>query len=98
MLPSLRNRKPDTLERKDPSFLTPAVQLLPSHKPMLAQKTILVADDDPNDIFLLKRAFIKAGIDLQVDCVRDGSQAIRYLKDRIDLFPHGKDPVPQLLL
>ena len=62
---------------------------------MSAQKTILVADDDSNDIFLLKRAFLKAGVDVHMEFVRDGEQVIRYLKtgDRRE-----ETPMPELLL
>ena len=62
---------------------------------MSAQKTILVADDDSNDVFLLKRAFLKAHVDVHVEFVRDGEQVIRYLKagDHKD-----ETPMPELLL
>jgi CheY-like chemotaxis protein len=62
---------------------------------MSAKKTILVADDDSNDMFLLKRAFLKAGIDVHMEFVTDGEQAIHYLK------VHERDqeaPIPELLL
>ena len=58
----------------------------------MARKTILVAEDDSNDIFLLKTAFQKAGIDVQMRFVEDGEQAIQYLK------AGQEHPVPELLL
>jgi CheY-like chemotaxis protein len=62
---------------------------------MSAQKTILVADDDSNDIYLLKRAFLKAGIDVRMEFVQDGEQAIRFLKSRTR---EQQAPIPELLL
>jgi len=61
---------------------------------MSAKKTILVADDDSNDIYLLKRAFLKAGIDVRMEFVQDGEQAIRYLK----AGDHQENPIPEMLL
>ena len=47
---------------------------------MQAQKTILVAEDDANDIFFLQRAFSKAHITVDMNCVRDGDEAIQFLQ------------------
>lgn len=41
--------------------------------------TILVAEDDPNDALLIKRAFVKSGIHNPVQVVTDGEEAIAYL-------------------
>ena len=62
---------------------------------MSAKKTILVADDDSNDIYLLKRAFLRANIEIRIETVEDGEQAIRYLKanDR-----DRETPLPEMLL
>jgi CheY-like chemotaxis protein len=54
-----------------------------------------VADDDSNDIFLLKRAFHKAGVDVHMEFLRDGEQVIRYLKGS---DYKGETPIPELLL
>jgi len=47
---------------------------------MQAQKKILVADDDADDLFLLQRAFEKANIRVSMTCVRDGDEAIEFLQ------------------
>jgi CheY-like chemotaxis protein len=47
---------------------------------MQVQKTILVADDDADDIFLLQRAFEKANIRIKMTCVRDGDEAVEFLQ------------------
>ncbi len=40
---------------------------------------VLVADDDENDVLLLRRAFQKAGLCHTIIHVRDGQEAINYL-------------------
>ena len=42
-------------------------------------KTILVAEDDPNDQFLIQRELTKPGFPVQVRFVNDGEQTIDYL-------------------
>jgi CheY-like chemotaxis protein len=57
-------------------------------------KTILVADDDADDLFLLERAFSKARVKATLKFARDGEQAIRYLQS----VDQQKNPTPDLLL
>ena len=45
-------------------------------------KHVLVADDDENDVFLLRRAFQKAGLPHTLIHVRDGQEAIDYLSGK----------------
>jgi CheY-like chemotaxis protein len=45
----------------------------------LMGKTILVAEDDPNDQFLIQRALKKLAFPVQVRFVNDGEQTIDYL-------------------
>jgi CheY-like chemotaxis protein len=42
--------------------------------------TILIAEDDPSQQLLLRRAFRKAGFDLQTHFVSDGIEVLRYLE------------------
>ena len=58
---------------------------------------ILVAEDDPCDVFLLKRAFSKAGVSVPIHFVRDGQEAIDYLQ-RKPPFVNGSHTLPTLLL
>jgi CheY-like chemotaxis protein len=62
---------------------------------MSAKKTILVAEDDSNDVYLLQRAFHKAGLDVHFEFVQDGEQLIRYFKPA-ERTP--ENPIPELLL
>ena len=43
---------------------------------------VLVADDDENDVFLLRCAFRKAGLPHKLTHLRDGQQAIDYLSTK----------------
>src|SRR5438093_439729 len=42
-------------------------------------KIVLVADDDENDVLLLRRAFQKAGLSHTIVHVKDGQEVINYL-------------------
>jgi len=41
--------------------------------------TILVVEDDPNDCFLIERAFREIGVTSPIHVVHDGSEAIAYM-------------------
>ena len=60
--------------------------------PMLAQ--VLIADDDPDDRFLILRALSRCDADLSASAVRDGVELIAHL--------HGRQarslPLPRLVL
>jgi len=60
--------------------------------------TILVADDDPNDVFFLKRAFTKAGHGYRVVDVPDGETAIDYLSGSAAYADRSRFPLPALML
>jgi CheY-like chemotaxis protein len=66
---------------------------------MLPQcNTILVAEDNLEDAFLLKRAFQKAGVNARMELVRDGIDAIAYLKGECPYCDRLQFPFPGLLL
>ena len=59
---------------------------------------ILVAEDDANDVFFLRRAFQKAEIKCQILDVPNGQEAIRYLEGASPYTNRSDFPLPQLLL
>ncbi len=59
---------------------------------------ILVAEDDPNDVFFLRRAFQRAKIDCQILDVPDGQEAVRYLEGTPPYDKRADFPLPRLLL
>jgi len=65
---------------------------------MNGSKTVLVVDDDQNDIFFLRRAFNKAGLPYPVHDVRDGQEAIDYLSGSAHFQDRSQFPLPDLLL
>ncbi|HWQ90801.1 MAG TPA: response regulator [Clostridia bacterium] len=65
---------------------------------MLNDKIILLAEDDPNDVLLIQRAFMKAGLKEQLKIVQDGEQVIEYLAGRGSYEDREKYPIPFLLL
>ncbi len=65
---------------------------------MLQNQFILLAEDDPNDVLLIQRAFQKAGMKDILKVVRDGEQAIDYLAGRGVFANRERYPFPFLLL
>src|SRR3974390_96157 len=65
---------------------------------MLDQVPILLAEDDENDIFLMGRAFDRAGIPNPLFVVRNGQEAIDYLAGTGDYAKREKYPRPGLIL
>jgi CheY-like chemotaxis protein len=59
---------------------------------------VLIADDDSNDVFFLRRAFQKAGLTNAVLDVPDGEGAINYLSGVEDYADRKQFPMPSLLL
>jgi CheY-like chemotaxis protein len=63
-----------------------------------AQAVILVAEDDDNDVFLIKRAFHQAQFDNPLQVVVNGEDAIAYLRGSPPFEDRDKHPAPALLL
>jgi CheY-like chemotaxis protein len=64
---------------------------------MLTQ-TILYAEDDSNDVFLLTRALRKLGFQNPIQHVQDGAVAISYLTGSNGFSDRTKYPLPSVLL
>jgi CheY-like chemotaxis protein len=60
-------------------------------------KTILQVEDDPNDVFFLRRAFTNAGVDNPLRVVNDGREAIDYLKGAGKFADREQFPLPGLV-
>jgi CheY-like chemotaxis protein len=65
---------------------------------MLQQATILLVEDDPNDVLLMQRAFEKARLANPLRIVRDGEEAIDYLAGEGIYSDREKYPIPLLVL
>lgn len=64
----------------------------------LATQTILVVEDDSNDVLLLQRSMRKAGWSSPVQVVEHGDAAIDYLAGRPPYADRARYPVPGLVL
>lgn len=65
---------------------------------MSNSKVILVADDDENDVFFLRRAFAKSGLLHTVIHVSDGDKALEYVLGEGVYADRQSNPFPDLLL
>src|SRR5581483_5474555 len=59
---------------------------------------ILLAEDDENDVLLMKRAFSQAHIQNPLYVVQDGEEAIAYFKGEGAFSNRAEYPLPDLLL
>lgn len=59
---------------------------------------ILVAEDDPNDVLLLQRAFKRNDIDMPVHVSPDGADAMAYLKGEGRYANRDTYPFPRVLI
>jgi DNA-binding response OmpR family regulator len=64
----------------------------------VAQQTILVAEDDDNDVFFLERAFKQAQLTQPRRRVKDGEEAIAYLRGDGPFSDRQLYPLPCLML
>jgi len=60
--------------------------------------TVLLAEDDENDVFFIQRAFQHAKIENPMHVVRDGQEAIEYLSGEGKFSDRRLFPLPYLLL
>lgn len=65
---------------------------------MIADDLILVVEDDPNDVLLIQRAFRKAELKNEMRFVRDGEEAIAYLKGEGQYSNRQDYPLPFMIL
>lgn len=62
------------------------------------QLKTLVAEDLDSDVMILKRAFAGAGVTAALHFVKDGADAIDYLKGEGAFSNRGQHPLPSMLL
>lgn len=63
-----------------------------------SSQTILLVEDDPNDVFFLQYAFEQAGIANPLQVVGDGQQALDYLQGQGRYSDRAQFPFPCLVL
>jgi CheY-like chemotaxis protein len=62
------------------------------------QPVILLAEDSEDDVYMLRRAFEQAGIELPLQVVSDGEQAVAYLTGQGKFANRAEYPLPDLFL
>ena len=65
---------------------------------MDSEITILIAEDDPNDVMLLELAIRRNGIANPVRVVRDGEEAVEYLEGHGKYADRQKYPMPSVII
>src|SRR4051812_41361786 len=60
--------------------------------------TVLLVEDDLNDIFLVKRAFKMAHLQNPLQVVTDGQEAVNYLKGEAKYSDRTLFPLPKLIV
>ncbi len=64
----------------------------------MSLQTILLVEDDPNDIRLTQRAFRMAGLNVSLQIVQDGDAAVSYLRGEAEYRDRNRYPFPMLTL
>src|SRR5690349_8974252 len=59
--------------------------------------SILLVEDDPNDVFFFERALQKVRPDLQLQLATDGEQALNYLNGHLNYSDRALYPLPFLI-
>jgi CheY-like chemotaxis protein len=59
---------------------------------------ILLVEDDYDDVVLIRRAFVRAGIDVPIKVVHDSGDAILYLQGKGIYVDREEYPLPSLML
>lgn len=65
---------------------------------MSSQRSILLVEDNPDDVDLTRRAFQRAGFTQPLDVVEDGVEALDYLFARGAHANRSGEPLPALVL
>lgn len=62
------------------------------------QNCILLVDDEPSNVLLIRRAIAKMKCCIRLQTVEDGEQAVNYLKEMVNQIPLKPHPLPDLVL
>jgi len=61
------------------------------------QPVILLAEDDDNDVFFMRRALLKAQIEFPLQVVHNGQQAVDYLNGDGEFSDRERHPLPSIM-
>jgi len=60
--------------------------------------TILIVEDNPTDVMLIRRAFARSNIANPIQVASDGDRAVSYLSGRDGYHDRAQYPLPALVL
>src|ERR1041384_3105515 len=60
--------------------------------------TILIVDDDENDIFFAKRAFTEINVHCTFQMLKNGQEVVDYLEGHAHYADRSKYPLPMMIL
>lgn len=69
----------------------------PMHEMKPAAPTILLVEDSEDDVFIMKKALAKSGINNPLQTLTDGQQALDYLAGAGDYADRERHPLPFIL-
>jgi CheY-like chemotaxis protein len=69
-----------------------------AHPPIAGEGTILLVEDEPDAVVLLRRAFAKAGVARPLQVARDGEEAVAYLSGLGAYGDRERHPLPSVIL
>jgi len=61
-------------------------------------RLILHVENDTDDVFVTQRAFMKAGVEAQINAVGNGEQAVAYLLGEGKYANRGDYPLPSIII
>jgi CheY-like chemotaxis protein len=65
---------------------------------MTDERVILLVEDNPTDVRLIRRAFTKASVANRIEVVTDGDLAVAYLAGEAPFIDRRAHPLPGLIL
>lgn len=65
---------------------------------MAKNATILLVEDESSDVFLMRRALLKAGVSNSMHVVRDGEEALLYIRGSEKFADRNSYPMPTVML
>jgi CheY-like chemotaxis protein len=65
---------------------------------MITTELVLIAEDNPDDAILLRRAIEKAGITARIKIVTDGEEILLYLQGRGAFANREANPLPSFII
>lgn len=65
---------------------------------MTAPRDVLLAEDNSTDVLLVQRAVRRMGVEARLHVVRDGEEAIAYLRGSDGYSDRARHPLPGMLL